>query len=90
MEKSILIIFIGSRKESAVKVQQILTAWGCLIKTRLGIHDGILDKCSDQGLLILELYGSKEEKEEVARKVAVIPGVSSQLVNLKLEEENKS
>ncbi|MGA2668343.1 MAG: hypothetical protein ABSF32_05440 [Ignavibacteria bacterium] len=89
MEKSILIILIGNRKESAVKVQQVLTAWGCLIKTRLGIHDGILDKCSDQGLLILELYGSKKEKDEVARKVAVIPGVSSQLVTLKLEEKKK-
>jgi hypothetical protein len=87
MEKSILIILIGNRKESAVKVQQILTAWGCLIKTRLGIHDGILDKCSDQGLLILELYGTKKEKDEVARKVSVIPGVSSQLVNLKLEDK---
>ena len=90
MEKSILIILIGNRKESAVKVQQVLTAWGCLIKTRLGIHDGILDKCSDQGLLILELYGSKKEKDEIARKVAVIPGVKSQLVNLKLEEKKKS
>ena len=89
MEKSILIILIGNRKESAVKVQQVLTAWGCLIKTRLGIHDGILDKCSDQGLLILELYGSKKEKDEVARKVAVIPGVSPQLVTLKLEEKKK-
>jgi hypothetical protein len=89
MEKSILIILIGNRKESAVKVQQVLTAWGCLIKTRLGIHDGILDKCSDQGLLILELYGSKKEKDEIARKVAVIPGVSSKLVNLKLEEKKK-
>jgi hypothetical protein len=89
MEKSILIILIGNRKESAVKVQQVLTAWGCLIKTRLGIHDGILDKCSDQGLVILELYGSKKEKDEIARKVAVIPGVSSKLVNLKLEEKKK-
>jgi hypothetical protein len=89
MEKSILIILIGNRSESAVKVQQVLTAWGCLIKTRLGIHDGILDKCSDQGLLILELYGTKEQKDEVARKVAVIPGVSSQLVNLTLEEKKE-
>jgi hypothetical protein len=89
MEKSILIILIGNRSESAVKVQQVLTAWGCLIKTRLGIHDGILDKCSDQGLLILELYGTKEQKDEIARKVAVIPGVSSQLVNLTLEEKKE-
>ena len=82
MKKSILLILIGKRKEDAVKIQQILTAWGCIIKTRLGIHDGVLDNCSDEGLLILELYGSEEQKEELTRKVAVIPGVSSKLVEL--------
>ena len=77
MDKTVLIILIGKRKDTAVKVQQLLTAWGCLIKTRLGIHDGILDNCSDQGLLILELYGTKEQKDELARKVSLIDGVSS-------------
>jgi hypothetical protein len=82
MDKTVLIILIGKRKDTAVKVQQLLTAWGCLIKTRLGIHDGILDNCSDQGLLILELYGTKEQKDELARKVSLIDGVSSKLVEL--------
>jgi len=82
MEKTLLIVLIGKRKDAAVNVQKILTAWGCIIKTRLGIHDGILDNCSDAGLVILELYGTKEQKEELARKVAIIPGVTSQLVNL--------
>jgi hypothetical protein len=84
MAKTILLVLVGKRKESAVKVQQVLTAWGCIIKTRLGIHDGIMENCSDEGLLILELYGTEEQKEELARKVAVLPGVSSRLVNLSL------
>jgi hypothetical protein len=84
MAKTILLVLVGKRKETAVKVQQVLTAWGCIIKTRLGIHDGVMDNCSDEGLLILELYGTDEQKEELARKVAVLPGVSSQLVNLNL------
>jgi hypothetical protein len=84
MKKSILLILIGKRNEAAVNVQKILTAWGCIIKTRLGIHDGVLDNCSDEGLLILELYGTDEQKEELARKVAVIPGVESKLVELSL------
>ncbi|HEY5534666.1 MAG TPA: hypothetical protein VIL99_07025 [Ignavibacteria bacterium] len=86
MEKTILLILIGNRKDSAVKVQQVLTAWGCLIKTRLGIHDGILDNCSDQGLLILELYGTKEQKDEMSRKISVIPGVTSKLVDLEIKD----
>ena len=85
--KTILIIVIGKRKESAVKVQQILTAWGCNIKTRLGIHDGVLDNCSDTGLLILELVGKQKDNKEIARKVALIPGVTSQLVELNVPTE---
>ena len=84
MAKTLLIILVGKRKETAVKVQKILTAWGCIIKTRLGIHDGVMDNCSDEGLLILELYGTEEQKKELARKVEVLTGVSSQLVNLSL------
>jgi len=86
MAKTLLIILVGKRKETAVKVQQVLTAWGCIIKTRLGIHDGVMDNCSDEGLLILELYGTDEQKKELARKVEVLDGVSSQLVNLSLEQ----
>jgi hypothetical protein len=87
MKKSILIILIGNRKDSAVKVQQILTGWGCTIKTRLGLHDGVLDNCSDSGLLILEICGTDEQNHELARKVSVLPGVSSKLVELEVQNE---
>ena len=86
MSKTILLILIGNRKDAAVKVQQVLTGWGCIIKTRLGIHDGILENCSDAGLLMLELYGTPEQKEELTRKITVLPGVQSKLVELKVDE----
>ena len=85
MKKTVLLILIGKRKEEAVKVQQILTAWGCIIKTRLGIHDGVLENCSDAGLLILELHGTDDQKNELARKLALLPGVSSKLVELEVD-----
>lgn len=85
MKKSILLVLIGNRKEEAVKVQQILTGWGCLIKTRLGIHDGVLDNCSDSGLLILELVGTDEQNREIARKLSLLKNVSSKLVELEIE-----
>jgi len=62
MEKTILLCLIDGRKKSAVNVQKILTEWGCLIKTRLGIHDGVLDNCSESGLIILELVVKKRKK----------------------------
>lgn len=86
MKKNILLILVGKRKEEAVKVQQILTGWGCIIKTRLGIHDGVLENCSNNGLIILELVGTEEQVDELTRKVSVLPGVSAKLVNLAIEE----
>lgn len=82
MKKSVLIILVDKRKEEAVKVQQILTFWGCLIKTRLGIHDGVLDKCSNHGLIILELVGAEAKKKEMARKLNLLKGVKAKLVNI--------
>jgi hypothetical protein len=86
--KTILLILVGNRKESAVQVQKVLTGWGCMIKTRLGIHDGVMENCSDTGLLILELAGERKQMDELARKVSLIKGVSSKLVDLKLLKEN--
>jgi hypothetical protein len=85
MSKHVLLILIGKRTESAVNVQKILTAWGCIIKTRLGIHDGVLEHCSDSGLLILELHGKREDMDELARKVSLLDGVHSQLVDLRVD-----
>ena len=55
MAKQLLAVLIDNRKVHAPKVQKVLTVYGCLIKTRLGIHDGVLDNCSNEGLLICEL-----------------------------------
>lgn len=85
MSKNILIILIGNRKESSVNVQKILTGWGCYIKTRLGIHDGVLDNCSDEGLIILELVGPSDKNEELTRKLNLLDKVSAKLVNLSVD-----
>jgi hypothetical protein len=87
--KTILLILVGQRKQAAVQVQKVLTGWGCMIKTRLGIHDGVMENCSDQGLLILELAGERKKMDELARKVSLIKGVSSKLVDLKVLKEKK-
>lgn len=86
MEKYVLLILVGKRKEAAVSVQKTLTAWGCLIKTRLGIHDGVLGDCSEKGLIMCELVGDKEKIDELTRKVDIINGVHAQLVTLKVDD----
>ncbi|BBJ27394.1 hypothetical protein [Athalassotoga saccharophila] len=83
--KTVMAILIKNRKETTDQVQKILTGWGCIIKTRLGIHDGVLDNCSDEGLLILELVGTDEQNAELNRKLNLIKGVKSQFMKLELD-----
>ena len=82
MDKTVLLILIKDRKGSAVTVQKILTDWGCTIKTRLGIHDGTLDNCTNSGLVILEIVGDKAKNEEITRKLNLVKDVKAQLVSL--------
>ena len=84
MNRSLLIILMRSRRASAVKVQKVLTEYGCMIKTRLGIHDGVLDKCSDTGLIILELVGPKAKKSALNKALKPLPGVKTKLVEISL------
>lgn len=82
MEKTVLLVLVNDRKETAVTVQKILTDWGCTIKTRLGIHDGVLDNCTNSGLLVLDIVGEKEKNEEMTRKLNLVKGVKAQVVHL--------
>lgn len=84
MKRTALLILVRHRQETAKKVQKILTGWGCYIKTRLGIHDGVLENCSDSGLIFLELTGEKEKHEEISRKLNLVKGVDAKLVSLEV------
>ena len=82
MGKDIILVLVDKRMETALDVQRILTEWGCLIKTRLGIHDAGIDNCSSNGLIILELIGSSEEKEKLKDSLNSLDGTKAKLVNM--------
>ena len=84
MKKSILLVLVGNRQESAVKVQKILTEMGRFVKTRLGIHDVAPESCANTGLIILELVGKESEKKEVVKKLEAVEHVNVKLVNLSI------
>ncbi len=84
MEKSILLLLIGNRTGTAVKVQEILTNMGCFIKTRLGIHDGSPQECTNSGLLILEILGSDEDKKDLVAKLEALSDVKANLVEMSI------
>ena len=87
MGKTILIALLSKRRGAAVEFQRIITDFGCIIKTRLGIHDGVLDKCSDQGLIILELVGDRAQINDLQVKLDGLDGVATRLVDISLMEK---
>ncbi|HNX98094.1 MAG TPA: hypothetical protein PKK12_10475 [Candidatus Aminicenantes bacterium] len=85
-KRNVVAVLISTRNETAVNVQKVFTGWGCMIKTRLGIHDGVLDKCSQTGLVLLEMVGEEAKLDEFVRKLNVINGVAAKRVSLELAE----
>ncbi|RJP27939.1 MAG: hypothetical protein C4533_05520 [Candidatus Omnitrophota bacterium] len=82
MNKNILIVSIKHRNRTAGLFQKSLTKWGCLIKTRIGIHDAVLDKCSDRGLIILELVGKKQDALKMYSEIRKIKDLKVKLVSI--------
>lgn len=85
MTRHVMLILIGSRQEAAEKVQKILTGWGCFIKTRLGLHDDVLENCSQSGLIFLEMTGDLERMQEIERKLNLVKSVDARLISLNTE-----
>ena len=87
MKRNVLLIYLSTRKETAEKVQKILTGWGCYIKTRLGIHDDVLENCSDTGLVFIELAGGEIEKhQEIERKLNLIKNVDARFIAMEIND----
>jgi len=86
MKRTIMAVLVGKRKETAVTVQKILTGWGCLIKTRLGIHDGIQKDCTNRGLIIMELTGTPTQIRTLKHKLSLVPDISVKVIELSLKK----
>ncbi len=86
MRKSVMVVMVSHRHEAAKTVQSILTGWGCNIRTRLGIHQGVLEDCTETGLIILDLVGEEERLQELERKLNLVKGVTARMLQLELED----
>ncbi len=85
MAKTIMLILVGKRRESAVAVQKLLTDYGCYIKTRLGLHEASETVCADDGLIILELVGDAKKHDELFAALKKIPCLQVKLERLSVE-----
>lgn len=80
--RTVMAILVDKRENNAPTVQKLLTEYGCYIKTRLGLHEGVPQYCSNSGLIILELVDDEKKHEELKEKLNQIPGVKADLMRL--------
>lgn len=74
---TIMGIRLDNRNNTAIEFQKILTNFGCIIKTRLGLHDVTDNKCAPNGLILLELIDD-EEAIKFEKELCSIDGIEIQ------------
>jgi hypothetical protein len=74
----VLGVHITDRIRHAHRVQDLLTEYGCSIKTRIGLHTVSNDFCSPNGLLLLEMAGDEKPIFEMIDKLSALEGVDLQ------------
>lgn len=76
---TILGIRLDNRNHTAIEFQKILTNYGCIIKTRLGLHDVSDNKCAPNGIILLEVIDDEEAKK-FEKDLCAIEGIEIQLM----------
>lgn len=77
MEKYVILgILVEHFSNDAVLVQQILSEYGCSIRTRLGLHNAREGVCSPGGLILVDFVGGEEKADEMASRLGAVHGVS--------------
>jgi len=66
--RQIMGIQVGDREHEALRVQELLTKHGCIIKTRLGLHESSAAHCSTSGLIILEFLPETDAEIAIMKK----------------------
>jgi len=73
---------MDNRIDNAVKFQEVLTKNGCMLKTRLGLHDIRNDDCANDGIIVLQPYGSKEDVEALVNELNSLEGIMARYIDL--------
>jgi hypothetical protein len=79
MECNIMIVKIGERRKKSPEVQEVLSKFGCSIKTRLGLHEAG-DVCSEEGVLVLQLTGERDEMKKLEKALNELESIKAKMV----------
>lgn len=75
---TILGIFVKKGFTGTVKLQSLLSTYGCIIKTRLGLHEVIDDYAVPGGLILLELEGDIQEMDRLENELLTFDALDVQ------------
>lgn len=78
---NVMTLLVNNRRQNVPRLQEVLTESGCIIKARLGLHEAG-DVCSNNGLIILHLDGSKEEISELESRLNKLEGIKAKNIEL--------
>lgn len=76
---TIMGVRLDNRTQTAVAFQKVLTDFGCIIKTRLGLHDASASVCSPNGIILMEVIDDEKAKE-FERELCKIEGIEIQVM----------
>ena len=71
-----------SRSKNVNVFQNILSEFGCYIKTRIGLHHLNQGFCSDDGVILLEFTGNNEVLQKMKSKFNSINDVKLSVMDI--------
>ena len=79
MRKRIVLgVHLSNRMTEAPPFQELITQYGCNIRTRIGLHDVADGYCSMAGLILLDMIGEEERINELETKLKTFEGLDVQ------------
>lgn len=77
----VVAVKLAKRRVKAEEFQKLLTKYGCIIRTRLGLHEAG-DVCSENGLILLQLVAGAEEIPAFEEELRALDGVAFKTIEL--------
>ena len=82
MDYHVVAVKVSDREGVAQDMQKVLTAHGCLIKVRLGLHDVPANACSPAGLVLMEVEGEEAEIKAMVGELNALAEISAKHIVL--------
>lgn len=73
---------VNHRSANALKLQETLTRFGCHIKLRVGLHETSEDFCSEDGVILLQVCGDRQQVDEMVNTFNGMQGITAKLMDL--------